>query len=65
MLEWNLTIVASANSIFMEIIATINCCVWVEQRVMQSHVMYVATELSNILKSKKSRLPEYLRFSYC
>lgn len=38
MLEWNLTIVANANSIIMEIIATINCCMWVEERVMPHDV---------------------------
>lgn len=63
MLQWNLTIVANGNSSVAE--AAINCCAWVEQRVMQCHVMYVVTELSGILKSKKTRLAEYLRFSYC
>lgn len=63
MLQWNLRIVANGNSIIAE--AAINCCTWAEQRVMQGHITYVVTELSNILKAKKTRLAEYLRFSYC
>lgn len=49
----------------MEIYVAVNGCYWVEQKVMQSHVMYVVTEISNFLKSEKNRLAEYLRFSSC